>query len=138
MEKTNRLIVNKTETFVKEMLADAEGGHDWWHIERVRRSSLMIAEKENADLLIVELASLLHDIADSKFHGGNEEIGPETAHTFLKTLSLDEKTIQHIEVDGKEFWLSEAYTPILDKSGMPYKVLNISVDITDSVKNEIS
>ncbi len=96
MKKTNRLIVNKTETFVKEMLANAEGGHDWWHIERVRRNSLKIAKDEDVDMLIVELAALLHDIADSKFHGGNEEIGPATAKKFLQTLNVDKKSIQHI------------------------------------------
>ena len=66
-------VIAKTEQFVKETLADAEGGHDWWHIYRVWQCAKKLAEKEEADLLVVELAALLHDIADSKFHGGDED-----------------------------------------------------------------
>ena len=61
-------IIDKTVSFVKESLQEAEGGHDWWHIQRVRKTALTIAKEENVDEFVVELASLLHDIADSKFH----------------------------------------------------------------------
>ena len=68
------LVVSNTITFVKEELKEAEGGHDWFHIERVYNTSLLIAKGENVNLEVVSLSALLHDIADSKFHNGNEEI----------------------------------------------------------------
>ena len=72
---TNSLIEN-TIAFVKKELADAEGGHDWFHIERVYKNALLIAKTEPVNLEVVQLAALLHDIADSKFHDGNETVGP--------------------------------------------------------------
>lgn len=68
------LVIRKTIEYVKKTLAEAEGGHDWWHIYRVWKLSLHIARYEKVDLLTVELAALLHDIADAKFHDGDEEI----------------------------------------------------------------
>ena len=91
------VIIQKTIEYVKETLKDAEGGHDWWHIFRVWRLSKLIATKENVDVLIVELGALLHDIADSKFHEGDETLGPRNARNFLESLDVEEKTIQHIE-----------------------------------------
>ena len=76
-------LIDKTILFVKTTLAQAEGGHDWFHIERVYKNALLIAESEKCDLEIVQLGALLHDIADSKFHNGDESIGPKTARTFL-------------------------------------------------------
>lgn len=93
----DREIINKTVTFVKEHLANAEVGHDWWHIERVWKNAKRIAEGENVDTLIVELGALLHDIADQKFHNGDEEIGPQTARTFLEGNGLNEDTVDHVE-----------------------------------------
>jgi uncharacterized protein len=90
-------IINKTQSFVRKTLENAEGGHDWWHIHRVWVNAKRIAETEKANLLIVELAALLHDIADSKFHGGDEEIGPATAGKFLRSISLDEDTVTHVQ-----------------------------------------
>jgi len=90
-------IIGNTEHFVKTTLKEAEGGHDWRHIQRVRKLALHIGAKENADLFVVELGTLLHDIADSKFHGGDEEIGPQKAKEFLKTQKLDHAVIDHIE-----------------------------------------
>lgn len=90
-------IISNTVNFVKETLQNAEGGHDWFHIERVWRNALTIAKSEpDANSLVVELGALLHDIADSKFHNGDETIGPKTAHTFLQTLDLDEDIIDHV------------------------------------------
>ncbi|MDB5026089.1 MAG: hypothetical protein JWP78_3844 [Mucilaginibacter sp.] len=91
------VIIEKTRNFVRETLEGAEGGHDWWHIHRVWVNARRIADTENADLLVVELAALLHDIADSKFHGGDEEIGPATAGRFLHELRLDEAIIIHVQ-----------------------------------------
>lgn len=93
---TNDQILIATEAFVKEELAGAESGHDWWHIERVRNTALHIGKSEKADLFIVELSTLLHDIADSKFHDGDETKGPVKAKEFLKTLEVDERVISHV------------------------------------------
>ncbi len=90
-------IIQKTIIFVKETLADAEGGHDWWHIYRVWKSAKHIAQHENVDIFIVELGALLHDIADSKFHGGDENIGPMRAREFLQSIQVDAQVIDHIE-----------------------------------------
>ncbi len=90
-------IIDKTEAYVKATLRDAEGGHDWWHIHRVRNIALRIAKEESADLFIIELGALLHDIADAKFHGGNEEIGPQKARQFLKSIEVPEETVEHID-----------------------------------------
>lgn len=93
---TNTDIISKTITFVKQQLANAEGGHDWFHIERVYKNALLIAREEKCDLQIVQLAALLHDIADSKFHNGDETIGPETARNFLESENIAPETISHI------------------------------------------
>jgi len=90
-------IIQKTIDFVKISLSDAEGGHDWWHIYRVWKTAQHIAQFEDVDSFIVELGALLHDIADSKFHGGYEEIGPLRARKFLQSLQVDGKVIAHIE-----------------------------------------
>ena len=92
-----QIIILQTCEFVKTELAQAEAGHDWSHIERVWKNAKKIAAKENVDLFTVELAALLHDIADSKFHDGNENIGPEKASEFLKSLHVDSEIIKHVE-----------------------------------------
>jgi uncharacterized protein len=89
-------IVDKTILFVKEKLENAEGGHDWFHIERVYKNAILIAQEEDCDVLVVKLGALLHDIADSKFHNGDETIGPKTALAFLQLESVDEKTTTHV------------------------------------------
>ncbi|MEO6488389.1 MAG: HD domain-containing protein [Ferruginibacter sp.] len=92
----NDQLILQTMNFVKQTLQGAEGGHDWFHIERVYINAKKIADSENVNMLIVELSALLHDIADSKFNGGNEDIGPEKASSFLRSLSVDEKIIDHV------------------------------------------
>jgi len=89
--------VKKTIKFVRETLAGAETGHDWFHIERVYKTSLNINESEQGNPLIVAMAALLHDIADSKFNDGDEEIGPAKAGAFMKTLELPENSIVHVQ-----------------------------------------
>ncbi len=90
------MIIKNTIAFVKEELRDAEGGHDWFHVERVYNNALLIAKKEPVNLLVVQLATLLHDIADSKFFGGNETIGPARAATFLESQNIDVIIINHV------------------------------------------
>ncbi len=91
------IIIQKTTDFVKDVLSGAEGGHDWWHIYRVWKLSKHIAETEDVNLFIVELGALLHDIADSKFHDGDEEIGPRKAREFLSSLDVEQEVIVHVE-----------------------------------------
>lgn len=90
------LILN-TEAFVKSTLKNAEGGHDWFHILRVWNNAKLIALHENVDGLIVELGALLHDIADSKFHNGDETIGPKIAREYLESQQVEASIIEHIE-----------------------------------------
>lgn len=89
-------LISKTEVFVRERLKDAEGGHDWFHIQRVLNNARLIAKTEEANQLVVDLAALLHDIADSKFHNGDENIGPATARNFLQSLEVDEEIVAHV------------------------------------------
>lgn len=89
-------LINQTIVFVKETLKEAEGGHDWFHIQRVYNNAKLIAQGEQVDLLVVELGALLHDIADSKFHQGDETIGPKKAVAFLRSLEVDEDLIAQV------------------------------------------
>lgn len=91
------IIIKKTAEFVKEELHGAEGGHDWWHTQRVWSLAKNINETERGDFLIVELGSLLHDVADYKFHDGDENAGPQKAADFLRSLAVGEDTTQHIK-----------------------------------------
>ncbi|QXP56405.1 HD domain-containing protein [Cellulophaga sp. HaHa_2_95] len=94
---TNTTIVEETIAFVKETLQGAEGGHDWFHIQRVFRNSLLIAKDEkDIDILVVSLGALLHDIADAKFHDGDETIGPKLAKEFLDSLGVDKAITKHV------------------------------------------
>ncbi len=95
-----KAIIDKTVGFVKEHLKDAEGGHDWHHIERVWKNALHIAEKEcTGNILIIELGALLHDIADAKFNNGDETLGPRIAGEFMHSLGLSESiTVPVIEI----------------------------------------
>jgi uncharacterized protein len=94
---TDRNRIEQTVEFVKSELHNAEGGHDWWHIERVWKNAVTIAGSEPADMFIVELGALLHDIADHKFTGGDETIGVMKARNFLQSLSTDDLVIDHVE-----------------------------------------
>ncbi len=89
-------IIDTTILYVKQQLENAEGGHDWFHIERVYKNALRIAQEEPCDLQVVKLGALLHDIADSKFHGGDERIGPQKARAFLESQEVDSSIIEHV------------------------------------------
>jgi len=89
-------LIDSTISFVKDQLKTAEGGHDWFHIERVYRNALLIAESETCNIEIVKLGALLHDIADSKFHNGDETIGPNTARIFLERQNVSEEITTHV------------------------------------------
>ncbi len=89
-------VIDTTILFVKKQLQQAEGGHDWFHIERVYKNALLLAEEENCNLEIVKLGALLHDIADSKFHQGDETIGPKIARDFLVSQNVTVDTIDAV------------------------------------------
>ena len=92
----NNKLIQNTIAFVKEQLENAEGGHDWFHIERVYKNTLAIAKEEECNLLVCQLGALLHDIADCKFHNGDEEIGPKKAHEFLERENVSEEIISEV------------------------------------------
>lgn len=93
---SNLDLINKTILFVREKLTNAEGGHDWFHIQRVYKNALLIAEGETCDETVIKLGALLHDIADSKFHAGDETVGPKMAREFLESEGVSEATICHV------------------------------------------
>ncbi len=89
-------VVIATKNYVKRELLDAEGGHDWFHIERVYKTAMAIAKNEAANLEVVSLAALLHDIADYKFNNGNEEIGPQKAAKFLTSIKVQDAVVEKV------------------------------------------
>lgn len=89
-------ILTKTEAYVKDALAGEGSGHDWWHIYRVWQNALHIAQHEEVDLFVVQLAALLHDIADHKFHDGDDTVGPKVARVWLEKLNVEENVIEHV------------------------------------------
>lgn len=93
--KMNNTIQN-TIQFVKEKLEGAEAGHDWFHIERVWKLSKKIAQTENGNLEVVELSALLHDIADPKFHHGDETLALKISREFLENQNVEEEIIQQV------------------------------------------
>ncbi|WP_424492904.1 HD domain-containing protein [Salinimicrobium sp. GXAS 041] len=93
---SNSQIIESTIVFVKETLQNAEGGHDWFHIQRVYNNALEIAKGENADEFVVALGALLHDIADSKFHNGDESVGPRIAADFLEKQRVTSEVKDHV------------------------------------------
>ena len=93
---TDQQLIDNTISFVKKTLANAEGGHDWFHIERVYKNAIHISKGENVDTLVVALGALLHDIADSKFYNGDETIAPKMASEFLLSQNTDSVVIEHV------------------------------------------
>ena len=89
-------IIKRTCQFVEKKLRGDSSGHDWWHIYRVWNLAKNIAEKEGANLFVVELSSLLHDIADWKFHDGDDTKGPQMSEKFLIKNQVDCKVIDPV------------------------------------------
>ena len=88
--------ITLTINFVKEKLEGAEAGHDWFHIERVWKLSKKIAEKEGGNLEVIELSALLHDIADPKFHNGDETLALKISQNFLEEIHVDAELIEQV------------------------------------------
>ena len=95
MTETQQAVVAATAAFVRERLAGHGGGHDWFHTERVMRLARRLAEIEGADLFVVELAALLHDIADYKFSGDEEASGRQAA-AWLTGQGVDAAVVAHV------------------------------------------
>jgi uncharacterized protein len=122
---TNNQLIEATKSFVKETLKNAEGGHDWFHTERVYNNALLISKTEGVDVFVVQLGALLHDIADSKFHDGDETVGPKMAREFLFSHNVDSTVIEHVvniinhisfknSLDGKSGFTSKELEVIQD------------------------
>ncbi|MCK9207645.1 MAG: HD domain-containing protein [Salinivirgaceae bacterium] len=113
MEKEQ--IIGRTISFVKEQLAGAEGGHDWWHVHRVHQLSKEIAAVEGGNLFVIELGALLHDVADSKFHQGDETKGPAMARDFLSSLSIGNSIISQVIFIIENISYKGGYSSLLQK-----------------------
>lgn len=88
--------IDKTINFVKKELEGAEAGHDWFHIQRVYNNALNLLKTEQANEQVVVLGALLHDIADSKFHNGDETIGPKKAMEFMSSININDEVKEHV------------------------------------------
>lgn len=101
----------QTAQFIRHLLEGEGSGHDWWHIHRVRNNAVHIAQSYEVNAFIVEMAALLHDIADHKLHGGDEEIGPRKAREWMCKLDLEELDQEHIILIMEEVSFSKGKTP---------------------------
>lgn len=95
-------ILAAAEAYVQKLFAGDSSGHDWWHVDRVRKVALQIAREERADLVTVELAALLHDVADWKFAGGDHEAGPKQAKAWLLEQGASEELANHVATIVRE------------------------------------
>lgn len=116
--------IQKTIDFVKQTLADAEAGHDWFHIERVFETAKTINQQENGNELVVAFSALLHDIADPKFNDGNEELGPNMAASFLESIDVDVETVAHV----KQIIQNMSFKNSFDAQGFTSKEMQIVQD----------
>ena len=96
MTKQQKTIIQKVSQHINKLFSDGEASHDWHHIRRVWKNAQYIGKKENANLYVVELAALLHDIADSKFHRGSFTAGPRRAKALLKKYGIDNDTMKEV------------------------------------------
>jgi uncharacterized protein len=111
-----QLVIKKPEEYVKNIMQGESTGHDLWHVDRVRKTAVLIAKKEKADRFIVELAALLHDISDWKFNKGDDEVGPRVSREWLEKMQVEESIISQVcdiikatycDIDFKENGLKE-------------------------------
>ncbi len=89
-------IIKQTEDYVRKKLEGEGTGHDWWHVYRVWKNAVHLCRGEGGGLFVIELAALLHDIADWKFNGGDDSVGPKLARGWLESLQVDEGVIAHV------------------------------------------
>ena len=112
-------VLARTGAHVRAAMSGEGTGHDWWHVDRVRRTALRLARDEGADPYVTELAALLHDIADHKFHGGDETAGPRAARAWLQGIGADAATVDHVcaIVAGVSFKGAAVDTPMPTPEG---------------------
>ena len=91
-----RQVVEKTASYVKDVLGRDSSGHDWFHALSVWKNAVIIGKAEQANMFVVELGALLHDIADYKYHGGDTTCGPKVARQWLSSLNIDEPVIDQV------------------------------------------
>ncbi|MFA6588341.1 MAG: HD domain-containing protein [Patescibacteria group bacterium] len=96
MTPKEKAIVNKVAKYIKDRFSKDKSGHDWYHMLRVWQTAKFIGKQEKANMFIVELGALLHDIADAKFHHGDHSVGPKRARALLKKIGLDESAIEKV------------------------------------------
>ncbi|NQV23191.1 MAG: HD domain-containing protein [Rhodopirellula sp.] len=96
LTESQQQIVDRTAVFVRSQMEGDSSGHDWWHVWRVWQNSLFISRNENANRFVTELAALLHDIADWKFHDGDDSVGPAAARAWLSELTVEPSVIDHV------------------------------------------
>ncbi len=116
--------IQQTIKYVQVTLADAEVGHDWFHIERVYKTAQTINASEKGDQLVVSLAALLHDIADPKFNNGDEEIGPNKAEAFLKSIAVEQAVTTHVKLIIQNMSFKNSF----DQNGFTSKEMQIVQD----------
>ena len=93
---SNQKIIENIAQEIKERLKNESSGHDWWHVYRVWRTAKRIGQQEKANMLVVELAALLHDIADWKFQAGDDTVGPKKAGELLEKYEVRTEVIEHV------------------------------------------
>jgi uncharacterized protein len=113
-------IIGKTAEHIRTMFSGESSGHDWWHVYRVWRTAVRIGTSEKADPFVVELAALLHDIADWKFHNGDSEAGPKAARLWLENIGVEESVINHVcqIIQDISFKGDGTLTPVRSREGM--------------------
>mgnify|MGYP001105835203 CR=1 FL=1 len=116
--------IQKTITFVKQTLKNAEAGHDWFHIERVFKTALNINQEEKGNELVIALAALLHDIADPKFNNGDETLGPNLAQSFLQSIAVEEEAVNHVKLIIQHMSFKNSF----DKNSFTSKEMQIVQD----------
>lgn len=95
-EEVKGIVINNTIEYVKAKLEGEGSGHDWWHVYRVWKNSILISANEEVDMFTVELAALLHDIGDWKFYNGDETVGPRLAREWLNKNGVDKSIVQQV------------------------------------------
>ncbi|MFA6429562.1 MAG: HD domain-containing protein [Patescibacteria group bacterium] len=89
-------LVSATRAHVRSLMEQEGTGHDWWHVDRVRNTAVLIAREEDADVVIVELSALLHDIADWKFHNGDFEAGARVSRVWLESQQAEATVVDRV------------------------------------------
>ena len=112
-------ILDKTRDYIKKELSGDGSGHDWWHVVRVTKIAMQIGIKEGADLFIIELGAMLHDLGDFKFHNGDITVGPRMVTEWLQSIGVDTVTIDNIVTIVKEISYkgSDVETPMSTLEG---------------------